>query len=258
MQPATTDLKRPAAHPRLGIIDLLIWMAGVAVVLAMYRGLTDWSEFEPSELDDIRRRHLILGLAYGIAVGGLGMLAWRRFARGLPFPSQPGHWLLALLALGCALDGVTLQVVKLAQYVGWVVEGPDPRYFAQLSLMWLTVFVGSLIAMTRWRQLGHWRWLAVATALLGATNGLSHVVAGLFFYGGMRPAFPFSGGNWPYFLAMWSRGYGTALCLLLVWIIAYVDRRDRDWLHWVGVAAASILGLIEAGQVVILSLLYYG
>jgi hypothetical protein len=256
MQTMPSEIKRPGAQLRLGILDLLIWMAGVAVVLALYRAFTDWGEIDPEDLAVAKLRQLAMGLAYGIAVGSLGLLAWRRFVRGLPFPSQPGHWLLVLLALACALDGVTWQVVKLTQYAGWVREGPDPRYYAQLSLMWLSVFVGSLIAMMRWKKLGHWRWLAVATALLGAASGLSHLVAGLLFYGGMPPAFPFPGGNWPYFVAMWSRAYGTALCLALVWIIAYVDRRDRDWLHWVGVVTASVLGLIEFIQVVV-SLYYY-
>ena len=257
MPSTTSDDARPASHPRLGIIDLLIWMAGVAVVLAMYRALTDWSEFEPEELDGVRRWHLLLGLAYGIAVGGLGMLAWRRFVRGLPFPSQPGHWLLVFLALGCALDGLSLQVVKLTQRAGWIVDGTGPRYYAQLSLIWLTVLAGSLATMIRWREVGRWRWLAAATAVLAVANAASHMVAGLVFYGGMPTFFPFAGGNWPFFAAMWTRSYGTALCLLLLWIIACVDRRDRDWLHWVGVATASSLGLIELAQV-ILALLHYG
>jgi hypothetical protein len=231
-------------------------MAGVAVVLAVYRGFTDWSEFRPEELAGIRRMHLAFGLAYGVALGGFGLLVWRRITGGFPFPSQPGHWLLVLVALGFAVDGVTLQVVKLTQRAGWVPEGREPRYYLHLTLIWFSVLAGTLFAMLRWTKMGRWRWLAVAAALLALANGVSHLVAEFFFYSALRPAFPFSGGNWPYFVAMWSRASGAALCLPLLWLIAYADRRGRDWLHWAGVAAASMLGLVEFVQVLVALIRY--
>jgi hypothetical protein len=62
---APDDRISPSPRSRLGIIHLLGWMAGVAVVLALYRALTDWSEVKSEELDGVRHRHLAFGLAYG-------------------------------------------------------------------------------------------------------------------------------------------------------------------------------------------------
>ena len=242
---------------RIGIIHLLGWMAGVAIVLAFYANFTDWSEIDPEYYFGMRLAHLAFGLCYGTAIAGLGLVLWRRFVDGLAFPTQPGHWLLVLVAATFILVGLTDVTTRGMQWLGWIDRGWDRRAYAQQVQIWFVVFAGSIFAICLGRRLGRWRWLAAAVALLTLANALTSLAAQLVFYSNATTWLPLPSGNWPYFAVHCSRLYGTLLCLPFLLWAGYRDRHDRDWVHWVGICVAIVLGVIEVVQVTI-ALMYYG
>ncbi len=102
----------PPAPPPLRIAHLMLWTAGSAVILAMYRGIFD--EIEPSVPHAIRlilTVSLLLGsMICGAAISSVAVFLYRRFTKGPPFPVQPGHWLLLILGV---VELVTLPAWRL-------------------------------------------------------------------------------------------------------------------------------------------------
>jgi len=91
---------------RLSIGHFLLWMTVSGLVLAAFRGLSrDMVEEGDLNAQDALyvwlQRLLLVAAApvYGVAFSGLCLALWRLMTRRPAFPSQPGHWLLLVIAV---------------------------------------------------------------------------------------------------------------------------------------------------------------
>jgi hypothetical protein len=53
-----------------------------------------------------------MGAALGTILTGIGVMAYRRWRRGMPYPFLPGHWLLVLGLAAALADGVAIGVFR--------------------------------------------------------------------------------------------------------------------------------------------------
>lgn len=90
--------------PRIGVVHLVVWTAGVAVYLSLERARGQMFGPSPPFSGTLLEigSSILESLAYGAALAGLLLWAARRW-RGLPFPKHPGEYLLAVVGLNQAL-----------------------------------------------------------------------------------------------------------------------------------------------------------
>ena len=236
---------------RLGIVHLLGWMAGCAVVLAIYRGTTDWAKIDPDYRATLRLWQLAFGLLYGTALSGLGLLAWRRLRGQTTFPSMAGHWLLVFGGIGYLHDALTTWIAeRILAASSLSADGLSP-YYLQQSLGWGGAALAGLICCFAKGISIRWRVFVLFVTLVFATNAATHILGAttqLAPYFLRRPLFS---GSWPYYLAALSRAVGESACVgflpLLVWFDARAGLR-RDWLHWTGVVVVTGLAIVDVTQ----------
>ena len=247
-----------ATRPRqpLGIIHLLGWITGIAVVLALYRWALDsgWLDVSPAYQEELRWWQLGYGLVYGTAISTAGLLIYRRICGDRRFPSQPGHWLLLFGALAFAAD-VLAFVLSKAIVALWKRQFEwDPGwYYFQQALVWSFALLVASIVLSRLRAQWNWRLLAVLIAMLIATNCLTNSLV-VFSMWTQAMGLAILSGGWPYYLVHWAQIVAVGICLLAIPIVVGCDRHPRDWLHWVGIVATTALGLVEeANQILTLS-----
>src|SRR5262245_9542230 len=106
---------------RLSIAHLLLWTTMTALVLMFVRAVYAPGVMPP-ELDDALRINierqsqlqmsvlLVFSPAYGAALSSLCLTAWRLATRRFGFPTQPGHWLLLMVAVFPLSVGVARQL----------------------------------------------------------------------------------------------------------------------------------------------------
>ena len=231
------------SQPHLGIVHLLGWTLGVAVVLAGYRVGFQW--LSDDAVPRLGWRELGFGLAYGTAISGLGLFVWRWWRGGAVLPTQPGHWLLVFGGLGLLVDfGSASALESLALLADW--SPSDNRfyiYYVQQIFAWGVSAAVSLVVLTRIRASIWWRLLALVTALVFCIIAVASAVAFVF---QMRLAF-FTG-SWAFNLPIYARLIGTVCCVIILAVALVTDHRRglrRDWLHVGGIMAA--VGLAALG-----------
>jgi hypothetical protein len=237
---------QPGEH-RLAIIHLLGWMAGVAVVLSLYRTAleTGWLDVPTAGREELRWWQTAYGLVYGTAISGMGLLIYRRLRGNRSFPAHPGHWLLMLGGLAFATDAIAFVLAK-GLDAAWTARiGWSPGlYYVQQWLAWGTALAVAIVVLARLRTDWNWWLLAGLIAALIAVNFLTHT---LVMGQALAQAVGSSviSGAWPHYLIHWARIVGTAICLAVLPVVLAGDRRPRDWLHWVGVVALVALAVVE-------------
>ena len=118
----SNSFAKPPAQPtaataegnRLSIAHLLLWITTTAAVFGFLQRHSPESSPPVSSgdarLDQIREQvreverwefisMLTFAPAYGVTLAGVILAAWRVATRRFGFPTQPGHWLLLLLAI---------------------------------------------------------------------------------------------------------------------------------------------------------------
>lgn len=253
-QPDEPDAaETPPPRPiRLGIIHLIGWTASCGTALTLLRISSDESDLPPEYLFSSRLTQALVSIAYGTALGGLVLLVYRRVRHGTKFPSQPGHWLFLLGTIGLLLDGGALLAARLAARWWRPQHGlPFPEYWFYQTLGWsLGVVIGTvalwLIARSqprRWTVLAFCIWLVVATNAVTYSLPLARELSGV--------TIPWLYGVWPYDLAVILRICGDGLCLamlLFAVVIEFRARIPRDWLHWSGVFAGTVLLVVDGAN----------
>ncbi len=156
-------------QPRLGIIHLMLWTAGTAIVLTIDRIAQDLVPEESSPLDSIRPW---MSAAWAVVIGP-AIATWavliRRRLRGIRFPTQPGEWLLLV-------SGASYVFSQLCTTIGQLTQDADATQ-ARLPLLWFAVSqifpaVGYVIAALYNRRPRGWM-VCFATILFGSV-GLFH------------------------------------------------------------------------------------
>jgi hypothetical protein len=243
MTRATPDVPLTTHAPRLGIVHLLGWTLGVAVVLGVYRAANSWF-VQDGAAQPMSPWSLGFGLAYGTALGGLGLFLWRWWRGTGAGPTQPGHWLLVLGGIGFLLDVglvpvsqalVMLRYGSIQDYGHWVWQ-------LHQFLGWSAgTFVG-LFVLANLRG-ASWGWTIVALLFVLATA----LVAGLFVTALVAAQFG-ALGTWTWYLPMAVKTIGEAVVVMAILVAKLADRRrglPRDWLHVGGILAVTLLASVD-------------
>jgi hypothetical protein len=224
----------------------MVWTTGVALILAGYRALVDLSDRPPSHRSFLLVAQVIYSMVYGASLGGLGILARRRYRGGSPFPLQPGHWYLILSGVATILAWAGYAVAECVYPRGdasfayqWaryrfycIVRFPDYAALLVLSLVasrncsrryWIRFFeVGALFTVFN----------AVATWIV--VNDCRH----LRIFGPLDLV----------------QATGAVVLPLLMMVAVALDWRaceKRDWLHWCGVAVGVVGGLFNLTWIIL-------
>lgn len=93
--------------PHLRIAHLLWWTAASAMGFAAYDGITP-KRFLRDRADFFVVYDSVMGLVLGTILTGAGIMAYRRWCGGMPYPFLPGQWLLILGLAGDLANGVAI------------------------------------------------------------------------------------------------------------------------------------------------------
>jgi hypothetical protein len=232
----------------LTIIHLLGWMVGCGVVLTVHRiGVLPYQHG-----DVLVYQVLDLGtnIGYGTFLSGLMLFALRWATHQGSLPSQPGHWIIVLGGLGYLIGVLPVTVPPILD--------PQHVFWRPAISLWLTLAIG-LIFVLRLRG-ASWPWrvtaglvvITIAVNAVACTGGsISEYLWSTYPRGWTRRS-----GWWVALLLHLPDPDRTALaaplvCLPAIWAAEIADHRRgiaRDWLHNVGIAAVSLVGLIDFGR----------
>lgn len=221
----------PPAQPPLRIAHLMLWTAGSAVILAMYRGAYDSIDYQvPNAMRTIFNVHRILSsIIYGAAIASVAVFVHRRLTKGPRFPVQPGHWLLfnqGLLVL-VTLPGWCVFVLLQSQGTSdggtrWITPG---ILFVGLQVLSHGTTVGAFgWALRRLQAERRWRLLFWLELGFGICNLLASLAEFVPWWPGLR-VLGFQ----------WMSATVPAVWLVVAAILDWRRRARRDWLHWTGV-----------------------
>lgn len=142
-------------QPRLRILHLMAWTASVAVFFSASRPFYTLLHMESEA--NVELLWLLHGVGSGTALGGLFLCISRRH-RGLPFPSQPGEWILVSYGAAAAAQVPGMLLIAV---VGWgknplIAHILSPSLLVTLFLAYTIPAVLCLIAVDhvktyRWR-----------------------------------------------------------------------------------------------------------
>lgn len=106
--PEATPLPSPAAPP-LGIIHLMLWTAGSAVILVGYQLINFvWGASQRELQLALAIGQVLHATVYGPAVGSL-LIWFGRRSRAIAFPAQAGEWLLIASGIDVSI-GISMMV----------------------------------------------------------------------------------------------------------------------------------------------------
>jgi hypothetical protein len=213
-----------AGGTRLGIAHLLVWTA----CTALYLGLTRSLHLVPAVPGSGAAIALwsLQGIGAGAALGGLLLLMARMF-RGVPFAVHPGEMLLGVTAVSVVLATVTCAVLLTAIVY---VEGEPPAglWFVGFSLAQLacvSLYLGAALRV----HVPRWRFYFLLTAGAIGLRGVGLL------------------GETHSGILLWLLPE-LALPVLLSVIAAadLIHRCHYPWTHWLGIATALWLGVLQA------------
>jgi hypothetical protein len=224
----------PESRSRLAILHLLVWTALVAVAMGIDTFATHlYSPADPAAAREWLQRTVapdqmvarsVRAMLTGAGLGGLLMYFARR-RRGIPFPLEPGEWLLVVLGVDgfaqlCSVGARPL-VSRSSNYLG--------VHLALLIVEALVSVVGYLLPVWFGKLHGPWRrffraavilagiWLMIMIAFALTQLGFAYWVVG-----GLR---------WIYLPIL-------ILCTVFFGIAAVREIRkpaQRGWVHWAGI-----------------------
>jgi len=209
-------------QPRLGIIHIMLWTAGSAVILAVYRALAAWDELPGQQQVFLQVRQILFSMSYGAAVGGLGVFLVRKL-RGVPYPLYPGHWIL--------LNAGILTVLSFAAWAVIATQIDDEDFRAQ-HLAWNvwagadSVIGAAVYFYPTWRLREGTRWTLYFSAQIVISLVYVEIVLA-------EQVFD------PWYTLRWDLApvfaTATAILLLVAVLLDWRSQLRRDWLHWTGV-----------------------
>jgi hypothetical protein len=213
-----TELRlRPPS--RLSIIHLFGWMTVVAVLLAIMEWLSK-AELHPQRDGFAIFRDIFTCALSGIAVSSLVLMFARRW-KGVPFPVEPGEWILVVVGL-TTLIHLAARAVWTALPRAVYYENLWPIHISQWLMLLPRLWAIRCVQPPRWKAF-FWIGLFLGLALAILTH---------------TP-------QW--FETYWKFQFAaSALMILTVSLLWRMDRRegiDRGWLHRVGLAFVYLSAL---------------
>lgn len=231
--------------PRPAIKHLLIWVALTAVATCV----VNWFYESVGVLElDISRIALATSITAASAVSAAqltgGWVLWSSRKQREFLLTHPGHWVILWGVISIALTFYASLVYKLEAVfdfysVDWTLWGWRMFKWSE-SLFQFVINVGipgAIFLVAARRNRGIWKWLFVGCAVTSLCAWL-----GTFAYQAL-----FSTGT----SLIWYQGLAyvvssipvIAMLVLAVWEFRWGSR--RDWVHWVGIAAYTILPIVS-------------
>jgi hypothetical protein len=250
--------------PRLRIAHLLWWTAASALGFAAYHGITS-RRFLREGANFFLVYDSVMGVVLGTILTGVGIMAYRRWRGGMPYPFLPGHWLLMLALAGALANGVAIGAFDflIRLYDPHSKRAPDTDYpvlFIQFNISREPYLIGVYHQAIGWgigaaaalalswhlRRRLSWRWLSVflAFGLAAATLSAGHVhsLIRAQYSSTLRPI-DFWCLRSAHVYAMFVL-LGTSVVLVaLAWDVR--SRARVDGLHWAGVATWLVIAGIQ-------------
>jgi len=219
----------------------MLWTAGSAVILAMYRAGADMSGMPGPSAWFWYVTVMVHSITYGAAVSAVVLFVYWRLTSGPTFPVQPGHWLLLITgALGIANF---VAYTSLSLVSDWSSSLPvDLMTVAHLVFPRIAGGVLCVVVAVRLIDARYWRlyfWSRAIVELLQATTYIH--IFGLI--------------EFPDVLSLVHQiAFALGSIVVFIWLIVAIlldwrRRNQRDWLHWTGIAVAfsePILYLIQS------------
>ena len=215
----------PSPQPRLGIIHIMLWTLGSAMILAIYRALAEFGSMPVEARAMWYVMQTGYSVVYGAALASVILFGYRRVTKGAPFPVLPGHWLLLI-------QGVVFTIGFAGHMAMWVAQQWVDNFIPAMYglAQWLANGVAVLLlvaAILRLDDFSYWRryfWASLVLHAIRATAGMM-------------------GTTWRTWLVAFSLQrwlYGLGAIVLAIWLLVVVVRdwrrgARRDWLHWTGV-----------------------
>ncbi|WP_147274195.1 hypothetical protein [Bremerella cremea] len=226
---------------------LLVWVAICAVLIEFWRQGN--SRSEDLAWDSLVGIKLVI---WSAGLSGLGLRIWW-WKQGRNIPWQPGHWLLCLV--GCV--GLSPILSKLVLEIFWRIDPyPNPvglliqQSFPYVFLLAAVLAIWGVIFFAPMRHV--WTLALFPEAI---TRSLSLVLE--LYFAIFQPLLIPSGST-TYTVVIWGYGIISTISPLPILILALWDgvmnEQPRDWMHWAGVAAWSLLMLYPYLAAVVLLL----
>ena len=198
----------------------MLWTATTALVLGVGQWDIHTAGLPASLLESMRLKLLIGSLAFGplngLAIAAVLIFLWRRFWTRIPFPSEPGHWLLVIVG--------TEQTIRLCYHVLYLLfirgnESAIPAWASLFTRIAITLFVVllSVLGASSQHRGRCWNACIAALALHAAITIIHSAVSNW-----IPAARPSLGG------AGWSYASRCAYSLHIAWIIGSGCRFHRS------------------------------
>ncbi len=250
--------------PHLRIAHLLWWTAASAMGFAAYDGITP-KRFLRDRADFFVVYDSVMGLVLGTILTGAGIMAYRRWCGGMPYPFLPGQWLLILGLAGDLANGVAIGAFDflIRLYDPRSKRAPDTDYpvlFIQFNISREPYLIGvyhqaigwgigaaAALALTwhlRRRLSRPWLSVFLAFGLAVATLSAGHVhsLIRVHYSASLRPI-DFWCRHSAHIYAMFVL-LGTSVMLAAVaWDVR--SRARVDGLHWTGVATWLVIAALQ-------------
>lgn len=195
----------PDPGERLSILHLMVWTAGSAVILAFYRNTMSQAEDNPSPMNPPwlqAMTALLVSPLQGAGVAAVGLMFWRRFSGGRPFPKEPGHWLLVIAGAIALLTWPANLIIReffrssfeaylliyrlplmvvfcvMAGYA--VAKMPREALWRKMFLIWIVANIVPLFFLcVAYAEYSSYRWTRIPDLLIGVALPLAFLVTGI-------------------------------------------------------------------------------
>jgi hypothetical protein len=240
---AAIEPARPAPYNRLSIAHLLLWIAGTALVVALFpKGWLAGPDFvgdREEYVSRIQRRQTFERLSvvavapcYGAAVASLLVAGVRLLWRRPGFPSLPGHWPLVNLGLWILIVGSIVHTAPERDFSSYNLHVVRQNLGAPLVILFVVLLAVAIQAVAAVREPRRWRvalwWQLAAVALPVVALVLSQFEH--------RPTLLIAS---MLVVLCW---YIAALISVLAGLRDFISRERFDLFHWTGIVC--LLGIL--------------
>jgi hypothetical protein len=222
---------------RLTIAHLLLWTLGSAIILAMYRVLATDEEQTNGQTLVPSVYAIAFSVLMGAQLGSVFLFASRLIRGAGGFPTQPGHWLLLIEGVSVLLAGSGQIAVRLGS------RTLDLWAFSQIPNCVVTAVLYAVAIRVQSGAGTAWK---AALILLSVQHAAAALVFGAFLMSALsRPSYPWGWGSEMYRL---QTGCFPPIIALVLVMSAMTDMqaRQRDLLHWAGVASLVGTSFMQA------------